>query len=527
MKKNKVFKLWILCVILFSGVFECQSQESVARKWNEVLLEGIRNDFARPTVHARNLFHVSAAMYDAWAVFSQEASPYLLGQTVHDFTSEFEGFVLITGTEEENIEKAVSYAAYRLIEHRFKNSPGAQETLTLAKNLFSELNYDFSFTSTDYSTGSSAALGNYIAEQYINYGLLDKSNEVNDYQNRYYTPSNDALFPEEDKGNPTITDPNKWQPLEFSTFVDQSGQVLESAIPEFLGPEWGIVNPFSLKEEDATIYQRDGFDYWVYHDPGPPPFMDPENNPEGTALYQWNFSMVAIWSGHLDANLEKEVDISPASFGNVDIASLPTDFANYDTFYDYLNGGDAGTGREENPFTGQPYEPQIVKLGDYARILAEFWADGPDSETPPGHWFTILNYVSDNIAEKKFNGKGEILTDLEWDIKAYFLFGGTMHDVAITSWGIKGYYDYVRPISAIRYMADKGQSSDDQLPSYDPSGIPLVKGYIELVEAGDPLAGTSNENVGKIKFFAWKGPEYISDPDTDVAGVGWILAENS
>ena len=41
---------------------------SVARLWNEVLLYSIRNDLARPTVHARNLFHVSAAMYDAWAI---------------------------------------------------------------------------------------------------------------------------------------------------------------------------------------------------------------------------------------------------------------------------------------------------------------------------------------------------------------------------------------------------------------------------------------------------------------------------
>ena len=36
---------------------------SVARLWNEVLLYSIRNDLARPTVHARNLFHVSTAMY--------------------------------------------------------------------------------------------------------------------------------------------------------------------------------------------------------------------------------------------------------------------------------------------------------------------------------------------------------------------------------------------------------------------------------------------------------------------------------
>ena len=34
--------------------------------------------------------------------------------------------------------------------------------------------------------------------------------------------------------------------------------------------------------------------------------------------------------------------------------------------------------------TGAPYPPQIVKRADFARVMAEFWADGPKSETPPG-----------------------------------------------------------------------------------------------------------------------------------------------
>ena len=38
------------------------AQYSPARHWNEELLEAIRNDFARPTVHGRNLFHTSIAM---------------------------------------------------------------------------------------------------------------------------------------------------------------------------------------------------------------------------------------------------------------------------------------------------------------------------------------------------------------------------------------------------------------------------------------------------------------------------------
>ena len=101
-----------------------------------------------------------------------------------------------------------------------------------------------------------------------------------------------------------------------------------------------------------------------------------------------------------------------------------------------------------------------------------------------------------------------------------------MHDAAVAVWGIKGWYDYTRPLSAIRYMADKGQSTDPALPHFSPEGIPLKEGYIELVEAGDTLAGENNEHVGKVKLYAWRGPNYIPDPKTSVAGVGWILAEN-
>ena len=113
-------------------------------------------------------------------------------------------------------------------------------------------------------------------------------------------------------------------------------------------------------------------------------------------------------------------------------------------------------GHALNPVTGSPYETNMVPRGDYTRVLAEFWADGPDSETPPGHWFTLLNYVSDHPQfEKRFEGEGEILNALEWDVKSYFILGGGMHDAAISAWSVKGWYDYIRPISAIRSMAER------------------------------------------------------------------------
>ena len=209
--------------------------------------------------------------------------------------------------------------------------------------------------------------------------------------------------------------------------------------------------------------------------------------------------------------------------GNLDPADWPETFSEYQDFYDFTEGGALSQGHDVNPVTGLPYAPQMVKRSDYARVLAEFWADGPDSETPPGHWFVIANYVSDDpLLEKRFGGEGPILSDLEWDVKMYLTLGGAMHDSAVTTWGIKGYYDYVRPISALRYMAAKGQSTDPSLPGFDPHGLPLVPGLIELIEAGDPLA--ADGNIGKVKVRAWKGPDYIEDPTTDIAGVDWILA---
>ncbi len=355
--------------------------------------------------------------------------------------------------------------------------------------------------------------------------MQDGANEAADYGNLNYSPRNLALVPTL-PGNQTMSDPNRWQPLSLD-FIDQAGNPIPIRVPPFLGAEWGQVSPFALTSENLTFYERRGQTYYVYHDPGPPPYLLPETGEDLSEEYAWGFALVALWSAHLDPEDSATIDISPGALGNLDSEFFPRTIEELRFFYNDTEGGDPGRGYYLNPVTRMPYEPQEVPLGDYARVLAEFWADGPDSETPPGHWFTILNYVNDHPEfEKRFEGAGDELDSLEWDIKAYFLLGGAVHDAAVAAWGIKGWYDYVRPISAIRYMADQGQRTDSTLASYAIDGIPLVPGYIELVEEGDTLAGPENEHVGKIKLYAWKGPDFIEDPAADVAGVDWILAEN-
>jgi len=519
-------QLILYCVAFFAclQMGTAQGEEhSVARIWNEEVLNGIRNDFARPTVHARNLWHSSVAMYDIWAIHDSIAEPYFMGNTIDGFTFEFDG-IPESDTPREDVEEAISFAMYRLIFHRFLRAPGAGNIIGSITSLMSDLGYNVNNQSTDYASGDPAALGNYVAEQIIAFGLQDNSNEVNAYANQFYEPVNEPMVIVR-PGAGDIVDLNRWQPLTLDIFIDQSGNEIPGATPSFLSPEWGQVTAFALKEEDLTIYPRDGFDYYVYHDPGPPPMIsETEINPESDE-YKFGFSLVSIWSLHLDPTDGVMWDITPATIGN--IPELPESFFDYDEFYNYLEGGEISPGHDVNPSTGLPYEPNLVPRGDYGRVLAEFWADGPDSETPPGHWFTILNYVNDHPEfARRYRSTGERLDALEWDVKAYMVLGGAMHDCAVTAWGIKGYYDYIRPVSAIRGMGDRGQSSDPSLPNYDPAGLPLVEGYIELVDENDPLAGPFQENVNKIKLYAWRGPDFIDDPETDDAGVGWILAEN-
>ena len=130
----------------------------------------------------------------------------------------------------------------------------------------------------------------------------------------------------------------------------------------------------------------------------------------------------------------------------------------------------------------------------------------------------------DKCKIRKFKGIGEELDRLDWDVKSYFLMGGAMHDAAISAWGSKGYYDYARPISVIRYLSENGQSTHEDSTNYNPNGFPLIEGYIEMVSLGDPLVGENNKNLGKVKLYTWKGFSESTSSDVE-KGSGWILAE--
>lgn len=430
---------------------QVRASDSVARIWNEAMLESIRLDMARPTVHARNLFGVSAAMYDAWAAYDHTA--------VGVYTNEK---LPRTGNIEAARKLAISYAAFRVLLHRFAASPGQPEIDDLLYATMDALGYNPNVTGIH--GNSAAAVGNRIAAAVIMATVNDGSNEADDYaDNTGYVPGGKPLvvaFP--GTSDPDIAaDIDFWQPLIVPGSLRPQG---------FLTPHWGQVNPFSLTR------------------PAPgAPYLDPEIPPpqvldDAGQLVDEQLRMdvleLIVFSGQLDPSDGVIINISPSRVGN------------------NLLGKNDGVGHEQNPATGERYPDNEVLRGDWTRVLAEFWADGPRSSTPPGHWNEIANEVSDAIAIKQIGGTGRIIGKLEWDIKLYLALNGALLDTSIATWEVKRKYESARPITLIRGLAEIGQ-------------LPLEDGVIELVD-------------DEYYVYAWKG--HPADPAAEFSGAGWIRA---
>lgn len=455
---------------------------SVARRWDEALLDAIRRALPNPPVHARNLFHTSVAMWDAWATYDPSATGEI-------FTEKHSAGDVAAARNE-----AISYAAYRVLSARYIKAVGGSESLSEFDDLMDSLCYRLTNTTTD--GDSPAAIGNRIATAVLAFGKTDDSNEANGYAAPDYKPVNPPLVVNK-TGDANLIDPNRWQPLQLEKMISQNGIPITNGVQQAIGPQWGHVKGFALPDggPDGTPI-----------DPGPPPRL---GDPATDQAYKDQAVEVIRDSSELDPSNPATIDISPGVRGANTL------------------GANDGTGHPLNPATGQPYPAEVVNRGDFYRVMTEFWADGPKSETPPGHWNVLANLVSDELGDNlRIGGTGPVVGRLEWDVKLYLALNGAVHDGAIAAWGLKGYYDSVRPISMIRYMGGLGQSSDPKASSYNKEGLPLVPGLIEIITKESSAPGQRHAalatSVGKVAIKAWGG--IPKDPKTQTSGAVWMLA---
>ncbi|MBX3250482.1 MAG: vanadium-dependent haloperoxidase [Myxococcales bacterium] len=448
---------------------------SIARRWNEANLNAIRRAIPRPGVHARNLFHTSVAMYDAWMVYDATGDGYVLREK------------LTAADPDAAREEAISYAAYRVLTHRYGMENGGPISLACFDALMDRLGFDPNDTT---ATGDTPrAVGNRVGQAVIAAFAADGANEAENYRDQTgYEFVNPPLIV--DLPGARLDEPSRWQPLNLAVAVTQNGIVAEAGVQGYIGANWGGVTPFALERSAPSA---------PYFDDAAPLFGDP-------TLVDGVVEMIA-YSATLDLNDPRTIDLSPAVFGNNPL------------------GTDDGEGHGLNPVTGEPYAPNVVPLGDFTRVIAEHWADGPASETPPGHWNTMANRVSDTAGfEHRLWGEGDVVGRLEWDVKLYFAVNGSVHDAAIAAWEQKRIHNSARPISLVRYMAQLGQSSDPSGPSYHADGLPIVPGLIEVITEASSAPGERHEllapYVGQIAVRSWRGEP--GDRATEVGGVAWM-----
>jgi hypothetical protein len=374
---------------------ETDGAPSVARQWNQELLQAIRRDIPSPVVHARNLFHLSAAMWDAWAAYDDVATGYLVRER------------RMAPDVERARALAISAAAHAVLIHRATKAVGKDASVRCYERLRERQGVDLAGATAEGVDPVSVGLR--IGRAYVQLGLTDGSNEQNGYADttNWSSPNRPLIV---DEPGVEVVDPSQFQLLNLSEAVTQNGIPVAGGVQGYIGAQWGRVTPFALPRDGGTGV-----------DAGTPPGFDERMRP-------WALDVVRrhAW---LDPTDSAMVDIGPGALGNNPL------------------GTNDGRGHMQNPVTGAPYVPQVVRRGDFGRVVAEYWADGPRSETPPGHWNKIANDVVTRPGfSRRLYGRGEVLQPLEWDVHVYFALNGALHDAAIAAWGVKRRYSAARPI---------------------------------------------------------------------------------
>ncbi len=111
-----------------------------------------------------------------------------------------------------------------------------------------------------------------------------------------------------------------------------------------------------------------------------------------------------------------------------------------------LTGGPARFGSAEYIAQARDLLHLSAGLTDEQKMIAEYWADGPHSELPPGHWNLFAQFVS------RRDHHGVQSHGIELDVKLLFALTNAISDAGCCAWDNKRTFDSVRPITAIRTL---------------------------------------------------------------------------
>ena len=283
-------------------------------------------------------------------------------------------------------------------------------------DIFDELMAELGFDpdNTTYDTTTAAGIGNVSARALLEFRLNDGSNQEGNNPNGIVgVPYSDINGYEPINSPGDSIDIERWTPELVPTDAEPGES---TKVQNFLTPHWGDVTPFAL--ESGAQFRPEA----------PEPFLLEEGEVDLEAQ---------------TITLEDTGEILPIT---------------RDLIGDVINP----------EFIEQAEEivDASANLTDEQKLIAEFWEDGSETSYPPGTWMTFGEFVSardDNT--------------LDEDAQLFFALGNAVFDAGIATWEAKTYYDYTRPIRAVRELGELG------------------------------LIGEFNQDLGGFAIKAWAGPE--------------------
>jgi len=409
-------------------------EPSVVVEWNQTALDAIRNSPPRPTVNSRALFLLHTSMYDAWAAYSPVANATQLGGLLRRPAAEY---------SEANKRAAVSYAAYGALLRLFPAYEAQTGAISAQMRRIGLPTDAATLASRD--PRSAAGIGNIAAETLLNARLNDGSNQTNNYAEvvsatypTRYQPVNSA-DPAADNsvGGPSF-DPARWQPLRVP-----NGTATD--------PLTGL--PVAIDAEPSTYTDQK--------------FVTPH----------WGaVTPFAMTSG---GELRPPPPPSPGSL------------APYTDALGATTSSDEAYRRQAEEIVGL-----TAQLTERQKVIAEYWADGPDSVTPPGHW----NEFATDLSYKHRHG-------IDDDVKLFFALNGALMDSSIACWESKRFYDFIRPVSAIRHLYFES----------------TVTGWAGPGLGTQPIAGAQWRPYQALTFITPAFSEYTSGHSTFSAAAAEVL----
>jgi hypothetical protein len=301
------------------------------------------------------------------------------------------------------------------------------------------LGLGFDPADTDSDPGTPSGIGNLVAAAIVTARAADGSNVANGYADTTgYTPVNSPDPSSSRAPGGADFDPNHWQPLRVptGTVLDEAGRPVVTDDPSSYRDQ-RFVTPQWGKVAPFALDTSDQF-----RPPAPPqkddfsPYMDATGKPTTND---------AAWREQFNQVLDYNANLTPLQ-----------------------------------------------------KAIAEFWADGPGTATPPGHW----NQLAQGFALR--DGQS-----LDASVKFFFALNNALLDADIAAWDAKAAHDFIRPVSAIRHLY-----VDQEIDAWGGPG-----------EGTETIPGQDWLPYQELTFVTPAFPEFVSGHSTFSAAAAAVIEQ--